>query len=104
MIEVRNLDKIRIKEEEISFFKERIKALDRDAELYVYGSRADMTKKGGDIDLVILSHENLDKTKLSNVKHEFRDVFGKQKIDLVNFTYEENPPFKKLIMSDAIEV
>lgn len=55
-----------------------------DGEIYLFGSRVDDTKKGGDIDLylVVNNHDNLFQRKikfLSRIKREL----GEQKIDVV---------------------
>ncbi len=55
-----------------------------DGEIYLFGSRTDDSKKGGDIDLylVVKNHDNLFEKKikfLSRVKMEL----GEQKIDIV---------------------
>lgn len=55
-----------------------------DGEIYLFGSRVDDTKKGGDIDLylVVKNHDNLFQRKikfLSRIKREL----GEQKIDVV---------------------
>ena len=55
-----------------------------DGEIYLFGSRVDDTKKGGDIDLylVLKEHKNLFDKKikfLSRIKREL----GEQKIDVV---------------------
>jgi len=45
--------KVRLKEGEIKTIKEVIAKFDPQAEIILFGSRADPTKRGGDIDLVI---------------------------------------------------
>ncbi|MGB3961449.1 MAG: nucleotidyltransferase domain-containing protein, partial [Sulfurimonas sp.] len=56
----------------------------KNGEIYLFGSRVDDTKKGGDIDLylVLQEHTNLFEKKikfLSRIKREL----GEQKIDIV---------------------
>ncbi len=68
-------------------------------EIYLFGSRVDNNKKGGDIDLylVINEHINLFEKKikfLSRVKREL----GEQKIDIV-FNQDKN----RLIEQEAIK-
>ncbi len=48
---------MRLKSYEISVIKDCIEALDKDARIYLFGSRTDNEKKGGDIDLLVLSHK-----------------------------------------------
>ncbi|MEQ8905761.1 nucleotidyltransferase domain-containing protein [Ekhidna sp.] len=103
-MEVLNADKVRVKEEILSFFKKGVTKIDPDAELYLFGSRTDMEKRGGDIDFLILSGKKLSSETLRELKYSFWRQFGEQKVDLVNFTFEEDATFKKLIMLDAIKL
>lgn len=54
--------------------------------LWLFGSRADLTKKGGDIDLYVESHMNnasqVNKAKLKFLA-KIQMVIGEQKIDVV---------------------
>jgi len=68
-------------------------------EIYLFGSRVDDSKKGGDIDLylVLENHKNLFEKKikfLSRIKREL----GEQKIDIV-FNIDKN----RLIEQEAIK-
>jgi predicted nucleotidyltransferase len=77
------------------YFKEFFK----DGEIYLFGSRVDDNKKGGDIDLylVLKEHSNLFEKKikfLSRVKREL----GEQKIDIV-FNKDDS----RLIEQEAIK-
>lgn len=74
------------------------------AKLYLVGSRTDDSAKGGDIDLMILTHQPVDKRILRMIRVGFYQKFGWQKIDLVNFTYEDNSVFKQLIQSNSIQL
>ena len=71
----------------------------KNGEVYLFGSRGDDTKKGGDIDLylVLNEHSNLFEKKikfLSRVKREL----GDQKIDIVF-----NTDSSRLIEKEAIQ-
>jgi predicted nucleotidyltransferase len=71
----------------------------KNGEVYLFGSRVDDTKKGGDIDLylVLNEHSNLFEKKikfLSRVKREL----GEQKIDIVF-----NTDSSRLIEKEAIQ-
>jgi hypothetical protein len=59
---------------------------------------------GGDIDLMILTEHLIDKKLIRSIRIEFFKKFGWQKIDLVNFTYNDTSVFKQLIQLDAIEL
>jgi len=70
----------------------------------LFGSRTIDEARGGDIDLLILTNNPVDKKALRPLRIEFFKKFGWQKIDLVNFTYEDNSVFKRIIQTNAIEL
>ena len=88
----------------IQFFKQRISEVCPDATIYLFGSRAIDEAKGGDIDILILTNKQVDKKVFRPIRIEFFKTFGWQKVDLVNFTYEDNSVFKRIIQTNAIEL
>ena len=75
--------------------KEKFQTFFKEGEIYLFGSRVDDTKKGGDIDLYLVAkdHSDLFRKKikfLSQVKKEL----GEQKIDIV-FNVDENRLIEK---------
>lgn len=93
---------MRLKQEIIDFLKHEVSTIDPNAKVYLFGSRTDDTKKGGDIDILILSNQKIKPEKITKLRIKFFDTFGEQKLDIVNFTFDENSAFKKLILLDAI--
>jgi len=93
---------MRISQEMINFFKSEASSIDNNAKFYLFGSRTDDNKKGGDIDILILSDKKIDFDKIMKLRIKFYEKFGEQKLDIVNFTFEEKNPFKDLIMEEAI--
>lgn len=61
------------------FIKTTFKSL-CDGEVYLFGSRTDELKKGGDIDLLFVS-ENIKKEDIRKFRIEFFKKFGEQKLD-----------------------
>lgn len=88
----------------IIFFKQRIVEVCPDATLYLFGSRTSDEAKGGDIDLLILTNNTVDKKLFRPIRIEFFKTFGWQKVDIVNFTYDDNSVFKKIIQTTAIQL
>lgn len=70
-------------------------------QVYLFGSRVDDTKKGGDIDILVLSETKLHHAELYKMKLSFFSKFGEQKLDIVNFTTKSDSAFKKHILSYA---
>ena len=95
---------MRIGKEMRSFLRREIKAIDPQAKVFLFGSRTDNQKKGGDIDILILTDEKLPFKDLSKVRIGFYENFGEQKIDLVNFTINENDAFKKIALNSAVKL
>lgn len=74
------------------------------AEVYLFGSRADMTRKGGDVDILVLSQPKLSWDETAQIRRQFWALFGFQKLDLVCFSPEEPSAFKELVLLDAIRL
>jgi predicted nucleotidyltransferase len=77
----------------------KFKEFFKDGDIYLFGSRVDDSKKGGDIDLylVIQDHSNLFRKKLKFLARVKREL-GEQKIDIV-FNQDQN----RLIEKEAIK-
>jgi predicted nucleotidyltransferase len=76
-----NIDKVRLNKSQIDALINSIKGICDEA--YIFGSRADLSKKGGDIDLLVFAKNNaydLSKTIRRNYFKEFEE-----KIDVVVF-------------------
>ncbi len=73
---------MRIASQERAAIKKIIRKLDKRAEIYLYGSRANDTLRGGDIDLLIVSNRLLLTDKL-NCLIKIKDALGEQKIDIL---------------------
>lgn len=93
---------MRLSKKEIEVLKSAFDKLGKSYKLYLFGSRVDDNKRGGDIDLLVVSKQ-LSKKDLRRVRVEFFKYFGEQKIDIVldNGEYE---PFIELIRQKAIEL
>lgn len=76
--------------------------------LYLYGSRTDITAKGGDIDLLLVCQQSEAQNALLAIKHsilaEIKDRIGEQKIDLLITTTADlsEDPFLQLILPKAV--
>ncbi|MDC9715595.1 MAG: nucleotidyltransferase domain-containing protein [Gammaproteobacteria bacterium] len=82
----------------------RIARQNEDDKVFLFGSRTDDSKLGGDIDVFILSNERYNSSIIRNIKAEFMQKFGWQKLDLISWTFDEKNTFKDLVMDEAIEL
>ncbi|MEN9597376.1 MAG: hypothetical protein RL236_1810 [Pseudomonadota bacterium] len=94
---------MRLTNAERETLKIAVQTLDENAQVFLFGSRVDDSKKGGDIDVLIFS-TCLTKQLLRKVKRQFCDQFGEQKIDLVLDSGELETPFVRMIFPTAVSL
>lgn len=94
---------MRLKKEEIEVLKNTLYKLSNEAKIYLFGSRVDDNKRGGDIDLLIIS-KKLTKRDLRKLRTEFFKHFGEQKIDIVLDDGTMKNPFVKIIFKKAVQL
>ena len=95
---------MRLKENMRAFFIRYVKEKFPGAKVYLFGSRMDDNAKGGDIDILIMSKEKLSFMDISQMRIRFNKIFGEQKVDIVNYAYNEEDPFKNIALNHAIEL
>ncbi|SNR60984.1 nucleotidyltransferase domain-containing protein [Desulfurobacterium atlanticum] len=74
--------KVRLTEKEITKIKEAILSSDPSAEIILFGSRTDLNKKGGDIDILVISSKIGYKDRRKIKVNLFKEL-GDRKIDLI---------------------
>ncbi len=94
---------VRLDAAEISTIKKAVEQLDAAAEVYLFGSRADAAKRGGDIDLLIVS-ANIVRRDLYKIRWAFFERFGEQKIDIVLDDGSGTRPFVRRIFDEAVRL
>jgi len=92
---------MRLRETEVLLLKGTLRDLSATAKLYLFGSRVDDTKQGGDIDLLVVS-DTLKNKDLRKLRIEFCKKFGEQKIDIVLDDGTFKDPFHKHIFQKAL--
>ncbi len=73
---------IRLSLQEVEVIRQQVRALDPQVEVYLFGSRADPTRRGGDIDLLAVS-DHLGFRDMLRLRREILDRIGWQQPDLV---------------------
>lgn len=94
---------MRMSENEVKQIKESVKKRDQNAKIYLFGSRTDDKKSGGDIDVLIIT-EKLTRKDIREIRIDFYDKFGEQKLDIVIDSSKRENPFVKKIISGAVEL
>ena len=93
---------MRLSEKEQEVILQAIHSVDEDAVIYLFGSRVDNNKKGGDIDILILSEKIGYNDKL-RIKKNIFTVIDEQKIDLV-VSKDKSEPFVRTAIRQGIRL
>ena len=93
---------MRLSMNEIEKIKYTLSNIDSDAKVYLFGSRVDDRKKGGDIDLLVFS-KKMKSSESIKFQTKLWDVLGEQKIDVV-IPNANNKNFVNLVMEEAIQL
>ena len=91
---------LRLSELQKTAIRSAIYECDPNAKIYVYGSRADDSKKGGDIDLFVLS-EQISQSSLWKIKDSICEKIGEQRIDLF-VEKDTSKPFTRIAMGTGV--
>jgi predicted nucleotidyltransferase len=79
-----------------------------EAELYLFGSRTDSSKRGGDIDLLILFSDPSDLVAFKRLEFivDLKKTLGERRIDVTLATQSQihNDDFLKSVMESAIRL
>jgi predicted nucleotidyltransferase len=91
---------IRLTSDEISAIKSSVYKFDPSARIYLFGSRTQLDKKGGDIDLLIMSDILKQENRL-DIKFELFKHLEEQKIDII-IAKDDTEPFVKIALSKGV--
>ncbi len=96
---------MRLSEYEIKMIKKAFHETFDDGKIYLFGSRVDDTKRGGDIDLYLELDENFSAVELMHLKVQFKlklyDLISEQKIDIV-ISKDKERSIEKEIMKNGV--
>ena len=93
---------MRLTEQEQKAIRQVIQSYDPKAQVLLFGSRTNPAKKGGDIDLLVISAK-LGFTDKLNILADLHDQLGEQKIDLL-LDKDGTGDFARTILPTAIEL
>ena len=95
--------KVRLSEEEIEIIKNAIRKYDPDAEIIIFGSRTDLSKKGGDIDILVIS-KKIDYKIRRKIRVDLLLKLGDRKIDLIITDDPEKTEFTKVAYKYGVRI
>ena len=93
---------MRLKDSELAAIKSTIENFDNSAEIYIFGSRVDNTKRGGDIDILIMSTMLTGGDKRA-IKAKLYELLGEQKIDIL-IAADNSNPFVRLALGTGVKL
>ncbi len=91
---------MRLADDEQQAIGNTIREADADARIYLYGSRADDTAQGGDIDVLVLSKKINLMAKLEILAQLHRKL-GERKIDIAVYP-DTTRPFPRMIIQTGL--
>jgi len=89
---------MRIEQEELDAIVNSIARFDRESEIYLFGSRLDDSKRGGDIDILIAS-EVISPSLLAHIEDKIFSLIDEQKIDFVLTCKSQPSAFARMILA-----
>jgi predicted nucleotidyltransferase len=95
---------MRISLQEIDFLKKELSAILDQPVIYLFGSRLDDDKKGGDLDIMVLAKRKLTWKEKAKVRWRFFEKFGEQKLDIISFALEEKNTFKEIVLRQGEKI
>ncbi len=93
---------MRLSSSEITAIRDTIRTLDPDARIYLFGSRADDAKRGGDIDLLIFS-DRLQPDDRGRIRWSLWELIGEQKIDII-VARDDTDPFIRIALKQGVAI
>jgi predicted nucleotidyltransferase len=100
---VRTLRPIRLFKREIEIIKKTVREFDPEAEIYLFGSRASLAKRGGDIDLLVLS-DRISWKERRAIRVELLLSLGDRKIDLIVEPKTSTEPLVRLAKEEGMRI
>jgi predicted nucleotidyltransferase len=88
---------------EIDLIRDAVYSIDKDTKIILFGSRIDKRKKGGDIDLLIIS-DKIDYRKRRRIKVTLFKKLGDRKIDLIVTDNPNSTPFTKMTYKNGVQL
>ena len=95
---------MRISQPQVALLKREIQDRIPQGRVYVFGSRTNDSKRGGDVDILVVGTKHLSILDRIKVRTAFFRAYGMQKVDIVSVTAEETSAFRDAVLRDAVEI
>ena len=92
---------MRLSANQAASIRQCVQRFDPEAQVLLFGSRADDSRRGGDIDLLIVSRR-INLRQQLRLQSKLEDVLGLQKIDLMIVGDVESSPFAKFVEETGV--
>ena len=89
---------MRIEPDEQKAIINAVRLFDPGSEIYLFGSRIDDTKRGGDIDILLLS-DTLTRSAIGEIEEAIFEQIEERKIDLVLASKKEPGSFASMLLA-----
>lgn len=96
-----HIEAVRLSAEQATAIRQSVLRFDPEAQVLLFGSRADDRRRGGDIDLLIVS-KRIGLGERLQLQSALEDVLGLQKIDLLIVPDVESNPFAKFVHARSV--
>ncbi len=93
---------MRINSEQRRIVINSIHTIDPDARIWLFGSRVDNERRGGDINLAILS-SRIGRPECMKIRRSIVDSIGEQKLDII-VSSDGTDPFFRLALEKAVQL
>ncbi len=94
---------MRLKDYEVRVIKDAVYSLDKNAKIFLFGSRVDDKKRGGDIDLIVVSEKMNYNDKLRIYTNIFKKL-EEQKIDIILYNGKDDNFFVRDSLKESIQL
>lgn len=91
---------MRLTDEELQAIRDTIRESDADAQIYLFGSRADDSAQGGDIDLMVLS-QKIDLPAKLDILARLHSQIGERRIDIGVYP-DASRPFTRIAIRTGV--
>ncbi|MFI5201634.1 MAG: nucleotidyltransferase domain-containing protein [Candidatus Kapaibacterium sp.] len=95
---------MRLTEFERKSIRDTVRQFLPNANVYLYGSRVDDSKRGGDIDLMIVDKEPVPRKTVGEIRWKLWEILGEQKIDILGEQENNLSTFARMVSFDAAPI